>query len=207
MIALPAGSAPEERYFVNLPDKESHLPQTAPAHALDILAFVEAHEIPPDYFETPYYLEPVPGGENVYATLREALRRTGKIGIACVVIRSRQRLAALVPQGQSLVLNTLRWTANVLPGDSRPAAAGRHHDFSQRPAAALAEEKMKAKKGSEHIIVEELEQLLEDEESYDEDYLAMMLGRRMHPPDGSALRRSHPVHWQGLARSRRRLPG
>lgn len=189
---------------MNLPDKESHLPQTAPAHAVDILAFVEAHEIPPDYFETPYYLEPAPGGENVYATLRETLRRTGKIGIACVVIRSRQRLAALVPQGQSLVLNTLRWTANVPPGDFRPAAAGRHHDISQRPAATLAEEKMKVKKSSEHIIVEELEQLLEDEECIDEDYLAATFGRRMHSPNGSALRRGHPVHWHGLARPRRR---
>lgn len=88
------------------PEAGSNLTQ-----AVDILAFVEAQEIPPDYFETPYYLAPAPGGEKDYALLRETLRRTRKIGIAYVVIQARQHLAALIPYGQSLVLNTLRWNA------------------------------------------------------------------------------------------------
>ncbi len=90
-------------------------PDPAPAagqnltQAVDILAFVEAQEIPPDYFETPYFLAPAPGEEQDYALLRETLRRTRKIGIAYVVIQARQHLAALIPHGQSIVLNTLRW--------------------------------------------------------------------------------------------------
>jgi len=84
-------------------------------HAVDIFAFVEAQEVPSLYFETPYYLAPAPGGEKVYAVLRETLQRTQKIGIAHVVIQSKQHLAALTPRGPALVLNTLRWA-----GDGRP---------------------------------------------------------------------------------------
>jgi len=84
-------------------------------HAVDIFAFVEAKEVPFLYFETPYYLAPAPGGEKVYAVLRETLQRTQKIGIAHVVIQSKQHLAALTPRGPALVLNTLRWA-----GDGRP---------------------------------------------------------------------------------------
>lgn len=80
-------------------------------HAVDIFAFVEAQEIPSDYFETPYLLAPAPGGERLYAILRETLRRTRKIGIAYVVIQARPHLAALLPQGEGLVLNTLRWAS------------------------------------------------------------------------------------------------
>lgn len=79
--------------------------------AVDILAFVEAREISPHYFETPYYLAPAPGMERDYALLRDTLRLTSKVGIAYVVIQAKQHLAALIPHGQSLVLNTLRWSA------------------------------------------------------------------------------------------------
>lgn len=77
-------------------------------HAVDIFAFVEAKEIPFSYFETPYYLSPAPGGEKMYALLRETLDLTKKIGIAHVVIQTRRHLAALIPCGPVLILNTLR---------------------------------------------------------------------------------------------------
>jgi DNA end-binding protein Ku len=166
---------------VNLPDEELHQAHARQTHAVDILAFVEAQEIPPDCFETPYTLAPAPGGEKVYDLLREALRHSGKIGIACVVIQSQQHLAAVIPEGQSLVLNTLRWARerevpedadmpeDVLPTDlatarrmammaplSRSGQIGAGHRNPFQPALALEENKMKAKKG-ERIIVEELE--------------------------------------------------
>lgn len=81
-------------------------------HAVDIFAFIEAKEIPSLYFETPYYLAPAPGGERVYAVLRETLQRTQKVGIAYVVIKAQRQLAALVPCGPVLVLNTLRWAGD-----------------------------------------------------------------------------------------------
>ena len=60
-------------------------------------------------FETPYYLAPDKRGEKGYVLLRETLRATNKIGIATVVIRTRQYLAALIPTGDLIVLNTLRY--------------------------------------------------------------------------------------------------
>jgi len=78
-------------------------------HAVDIVAFVEANELAHHHVETPYRLVPAPGGERLYSLLRDTLERTGRIAIAYVVIHAHQHLAALVPNGASLMLNTLRW--------------------------------------------------------------------------------------------------
>jgi len=75
---------------------------------IDIHSFADLDEIDPRYFDRPYYLEPAPGGEKAYALLREALERTGKVGIATVVVKTREHLAAVVPRAGILVLNLLR---------------------------------------------------------------------------------------------------
>lgn len=69
---------------------------------IDILAFVDAETVPLLYYEQPYYLAPGKGGDKVYALLRETLKKVGKIGIATVVIRVKQHLAALVCEGSTL---------------------------------------------------------------------------------------------------------
>jgi DNA end-binding protein Ku len=79
------------------------------SRTVDIMAFVDLHEVPPQYFETPYYLVPGKRGEKAYALLRDALKKADKAGIAMVVIRTRQYLAALLAQGETLMLNTLRY--------------------------------------------------------------------------------------------------
>jgi DNA end-binding protein Ku len=76
---------------------------------IDIIAFVDASEISPMYFDKPYYLEPLKAGRRAYALLREVMKKTGKVAIAKVVIRTRQHLAALMVQGPLLVLNLLRF--------------------------------------------------------------------------------------------------
>jgi DNA end-binding protein Ku len=76
---------------------------------VDIHAFVDLADIQPQYFETPYYLVPGKHGEKGYALLRDTLHKARKAGIATVVIRTRQYLAALVAQDELLVLNTLRY--------------------------------------------------------------------------------------------------
>lgn len=76
---------------------------------IEIETFVPAQQIPFLYLERPYYLAPVNKGKKVYALLRETLARTGRIGIAKVVIQTKQHLAALVPSGPVLVLNLMRW--------------------------------------------------------------------------------------------------
>jgi DNA end-binding protein Ku len=74
------------------------------------------------YYEKPYYLAPAKGGDKVYALLRQALESTDKVGVATFVMHQRQHLCTIAPQGQSLMLLTLRFADEVLPASERPAA-------------------------------------------------------------------------------------
>ena len=98
----------KERYVV-LTDEDFKHANVEATQTIDIMAFVDAEEVAPTYFETPYYLAPDKRGEKGYALLRETLKATNKIAIATVVIRTRQYLAALIPSGNVMVLNTLRY--------------------------------------------------------------------------------------------------
>ena len=84
---------------------------------IEIESFVQASEIPFVYLERPYYLAPINKGDKVYALLRETLLAAGRIGLARVVIQTKQHLAALVPVGPALMLNTLRWPNEIRPWD------------------------------------------------------------------------------------------
>jgi DNA end-binding protein Ku len=85
------------------------------ARSVEISTFVDAQSIPPQYFETPYYLVPGERGQKVYALLRETMRSTGKVGVGQVVIRTTHHLAAVVPVDEALMMITLRY-ANELRG-------------------------------------------------------------------------------------------
>ncbi|HKU46224.1 MAG TPA: Ku protein [Burkholderiales bacterium] len=98
----------DDRYVV-MSDEDFRRANPDAARTVDILAFVELAQIAPQHFETPYYLKPEKRGEKAYALLREALEKAGKAGIASVVIRTKQYLAALIAQHELLVLNTLRY--------------------------------------------------------------------------------------------------
>lgn len=96
---------------------------------IEIESFVKASEIQFTLLETPYYLEPIGKGEKVYALLRESMAEAGVIGIARVVMHTKERLAALIPSGAALVLNTIRWASEIrpmeelkLPAEGRTAA-------------------------------------------------------------------------------------
>lgn len=80
---------------------------------IDIESFVKSDEIPLVYLERPYYLAPINRGDKVYALLREALQQSGRVGVARVVISARQHLAVLMPTGQALILNLLRWGSEI----------------------------------------------------------------------------------------------
>jgi DNA end-binding protein Ku len=99
----------EKDQYVVLSDEDFRRANVKATQTIDILAFVPADEIPLEYFETPYYLAPGPRGQKVYALLRETLRATKRIAIAQVVIRTTQHLAAVVPNGRALMLDTLRY--------------------------------------------------------------------------------------------------
>jgi DNA end-binding protein Ku len=77
--------------------------------AVEVAAFVDADSIGPEYFEKPYVLVPGKKAEKGYVLFRETLKRTGKIGIARVVIRPREYLSAVMPKGDALMLLLLRY--------------------------------------------------------------------------------------------------
>ena len=103
----------KDQYVVLSPDEiKAALPKST--QTIDIEAFVDATQIPLVYINKPYYVAPAgKGGQKPFALLRETLERTGKAGIAKVVISTRQHLAALMPSGSGLVLNLLRWEDEV----------------------------------------------------------------------------------------------
>lgn len=84
---------------------------------VDVKAFVKADAIGPEYFEKPYYLVPGKKAEKGYVLLREVLERTGRIGIARVVIRTREYLSAVMPRGNALVLILLRYPQELVDAE------------------------------------------------------------------------------------------
>src|SRR2546427_11076071 len=82
-------------------------------HSIDIMDFVDLDEIDPVYFRKAYYLAPQEGAEKPYRLLVRALEETGKVGIAKVVIRNKQHLAALRPWNGVLVLETMYYADEV----------------------------------------------------------------------------------------------
>lgn len=92
--------APEEIDAIRLETKKT----------LDLVQFVEACEIPPLYFDRPYYVMPAEDlAEEAYRVLRDALRQSGKAGLGQVVMRGREYLTALRPCGDGLLLETLHY--------------------------------------------------------------------------------------------------
>jgi len=104
----------EKDQFVVLTPEEIKAALPRSTQTIDMEAFVEREQIPSVYFHKPYYVSPAgKGGQKPFALLRETLERTGKVGIARVVISTKQHLAVLMPHGKGLVLNLLRWEDEV----------------------------------------------------------------------------------------------
>jgi DNA end-binding protein Ku len=96
--------------MVLVSDDELKAANVEATRTIDIMDFVDGADIHPAYFERPYFLEPTrKQGAKAYTLLREALERSGKVGIATIVIRTRQHLAALTTMGHGLVLVLLRF--------------------------------------------------------------------------------------------------
>jgi len=95
--------------YIVLTDKDFENASLEKTHLIDILDFVEEKEIDTRYFEKPYYLEPDKTGTKAYALLREALKRSGKVGIASYVLRNRGSLGVVKALDDLLVLNEIRY--------------------------------------------------------------------------------------------------
>lgn len=104
----------EKGEFVIVTDEDFEKAIPEATQSIDITEFVELSEIDPMFFDKPYYLEPQKGGKKAYALLRETLKETGKVGIARVVIKTRQHLAAVKPKEDALVLELMHFPEEVL---------------------------------------------------------------------------------------------
>jgi DNA end-binding protein Ku len=109
------GIKQDDGQYVILSDEQIKAAYPTSTQTIEIKSFVKASEIAFTLLETPYYLEPLGRGEKVYALLREAMFEAGVIGIARVVMHTKEHLAALIPSGAALVLNTIRWAGEIRP--------------------------------------------------------------------------------------------
>jgi DNA end-binding protein Ku len=171
--------------YVVLTDKEIAAAYPRSTQLIEIESFVPAADIPFIYFDRPYYLAPTGKGQKVYALLRETLQKTGRAGLARVVIQTKQHLAAVLPDGPALVLNLLRWSTDIrsrglldLPKEGARAAGldsrelqmaeqlvesmsgpfkpGRYSDRFRSQVMALVARKAKA--GKTHEVVQPAEE-------------------------------------------------
>lgn len=114
----------EKDQYVVLTDEDLRRANVKATRAIHIVNFVDADQLSPIYYEKPYYLAPTKGGEKVYALLREALRRSGKLAIAQIVIRTKQHLCALTPVDDVIVLDTLRYADEIRPASDLDVPRG-----------------------------------------------------------------------------------
>lgn len=102
----------KDQFVVVTPEEiKAALPRST--QTIEIESFVDGSQIPTAYFNKPYFVAPAAKGQKPYKLLLETMRRTGKVGIARVVISTRQHLAALIPGDGMLVLELLRWSDEV----------------------------------------------------------------------------------------------
>ena len=107
----------EKGKYVALTEEDFRQANVKATQTVDIQQFVDQASVPPQYFETPYFLSPGKGGAKVYALLREALKKSKKAAVATLVMRGRQHLALLHPEGDALRLNTLRFEEEIRTAD------------------------------------------------------------------------------------------
>jgi DNA end-binding protein Ku len=206
----------EKDKYVVLSDEEIRAANPESTQTVDILAFVDAPDISFLYLDTPYFLTPDRKGEKVYALLREAMKASGKIGVASVVLHNKQHLAALIPVGPMLALDTLRWADEVrafdefkLPAEGMKAAGvtareldmakklindmsdkwdpAQYHDTFRDDIMTLVQRKIRAGKTEE---ITEVEAPGESRQSADildlSDLLRRSLGRGKGKPPAAA---------------------
>jgi DNA end-binding protein Ku len=106
-----------DRYVVIEPGELDAL-EPKKTKTIEIEEFVELSQIDPVYYDHPYYLAPGPGGAKPYRLLLEAMRETGKVAIARVVIRSKEQLVAVRPMGDALGMATMLFADEILAPDS-----------------------------------------------------------------------------------------
>jgi DNA end-binding protein Ku len=105
--------------YVLLDEEEIESVKIESKKTLELVQFVDAHEIDPLYFEKPYYVAPADDlAEEAFVVLREALRKAKKVGLGQLSLRGREQLVAIKPCGKGLLMETLRYADEVRKGQA-----------------------------------------------------------------------------------------
>ena len=115
---LTRGYEYEKDRYIEITDDDLDKADVELTKTIQIQEFVHEDEIDPVYFDKPYYLEPQKGGERPYALMRDALAQSKKVGIAKVVMKSREHLAAVKSVGNMLTLQTMRFAHEIVDASS-----------------------------------------------------------------------------------------
>ncbi len=184
---LVRGYEYEKGRYVIVSDEDFDRVNPEATQSVDIVQFVDLSEIDPMFFDKPYYLEPEKRGRHAYALLREALKTSGKVGIAKVVIRSREHLAALKPHGDALVLELMHFADEIVDVKSLELPA------SEKPA----DNEMKVAR----MLIDTMTEAFDAEnfkDTYREQMLAMIearaAGKEIPKDDAPAPRRDNVVN-------------
>ena len=109
------GIKQENGEYVVLSEDEIKAAYPVTTQTIDIEIFVQADQIPFTYLERPYYLAPAAKGEKVYALLRDAMVSARVVAVARVIMHTKEHLCTLIPDGDALLLNTIRWAEEIRP--------------------------------------------------------------------------------------------
>jgi len=120
----------EEGDYVVLYDEDFKKAFPRKTHSIDIVSFTDDNEIEPEFYEKPYFVEPDKKAEKAYVLLRDALKKSGKMGIGKFILRDREHICAIRAEGKAIMLIQLRYEDELrLPkGINLPAEA----DYSKK---------------------------------------------------------------------------
>jgi DNA end-binding protein Ku len=153
--------------------------------AVEVETFVDAGTIDPRYYEKPYLLVPAKKAEKGYVLLRETLRSTGKVGIARVVVRTREYLCAVMPHGDALVLMILRYPQELVDPE----------DY-KLPSGSLSEYRINSKETTmAEQLIESMSGEWKPDEYHDEfrERLHTLLKKRIKAKGGTTKVEEEPV--------------
>lgn len=125
----------EKGKYVIVDDDDFEKANVKKTRSIEILAFTDRNEIDPKYFERPYYLEPEEGAEKTYSLFLEALKKSGRVGISRFVLREREHLAILKPEDNYLLLNQMRFAAEISPATELKLPHAQKHEKEELDTA------------------------------------------------------------------------
>jgi DNA end-binding protein Ku len=129
----------EDRYVV-LSEEDFEKASPEKNKLINIEEFVDEKDIDSIYFETPYYLQPEKSGVKPYALLKEALEKTGKVGLGTFVLRNRESLVLIKPYNDILILNKIRYVQEIRDTDEIKVPAGHSKPGEMKMAVQLIEQ-------------------------------------------------------------------